>query len=383
MRPCLLLAVVIALSSLPAAGQLFGVRPGCEPYNAGLHFLDPGTGSSTVVGTIGYFQPTELEVLDGGLVMTTGRFGPSTLVFVDPVTGIGTHAVPLTGGSVQGLVAASGVLYGTRKVSGGPTDLVTIDTVTGIVTTVGSTGINAPIAGMVLDPAAGNFLGVTSGFSASQLLSIDPVTGTATPILTITPSPMSFASLELIGNTLIGGAYSGGLHSIDPATGVATAIGVPPKYSGLAYIPTTGALPGTDEGLETWSSLDGGPNTAVATGTDVRPVTPGSHVQLVHLSRGGTFDGIGVLIVLGSVATTGTTVPSPFPGLWLDGATLFVFTATIGGIPVTLGPAGFSYAFPYPGGLGGSSMLIQGVVATGTAANNIFASTNALELVLL
>ena len=109
------------------------------------------------------------------------------------------------------------------------------------------------------------------------------------------------------------------------------------------------------------------------------PVAAGSDVVIQHV--GATFAEGGQLLIVTSFTPTGTTVPSPFPGLWLDlNAPMVVLANDVFGNPLTLPPGGMSYAFHYGGSLAGVTGVLQALVVDQAAANGIFASTEGLEL---
>ena len=101
------------------------------------------------------------------------------------------------------------------------------------------------------------------------------------------------------------------------------------------------------------------------------------------VSPGGTLVGRPLLVVA-EILATGSPHPNPFPGICVSGSesTFLVASAPFGG-DLVLVPGGFSYVFPAPVALTGTSMLAQSIVLgpMPLTANGIFASTHATEIV--
>lgn len=392
-RLALLLVAALCLAPTTHA-QLYGCEPSMAmgPMGPNLVTVNPMTGATTVVGPLS-LPLSEIVATPTGTLLGSGSGGVSTLFSVNTTTGLATPVAPISmPGGLNGMeFDAAGTLYMTHIPSpAGPCTLGTVNTVTGAFTPIGPTGTMGPIGGLAFSPTSGLLLGVSSGGAAvtpPTLFSINTATGMATVVAPLAIG-VPVSSLEYTSaGVLVAGGYDGVLYAINETTGMTTPIGphlTAVKLSGLADL-GSGALPlcpGTGEDLITAYSLNLGPNIAVGGGTDVLALAAGDLLQLTHTSPGGTFIGIGNVLVIGSTLPTGSAFPVVFPGLCINLATAFGVVITVGGAPATLGPAGLTYAFVYSGASPGTSMMIQGVVATGAAANGIFASTDGLELQL-
>ena len=116
-----------------------------------LATINLSTGQATIVGNSGLeTSGSGLAFSSGGTLYFTGDDDDGWLRTIDPSTGLPTNVVMMDGEEEESIGAlsfsASGVLYGERKLSGagggGPRDLITINTTTGHITSLGST-VNA------------------------------------------------------------------------------------------------------------------------------------------------------------------------------------------------------------------------------------------------
>jgi WD40 repeat protein len=119
-------------------GTLFG----WTECNDRLVTVNTATGIETEIGTGTGSAGSGIAFSPGGTLYFTGNNSNGALRTVDPVTGVTTVVVTMTGGPPPNRVNAlafgpGGTLYGSVKQSPGDT-LVTINTTTGVVTTVGS-----------------------------------------------------------------------------------------------------------------------------------------------------------------------------------------------------------------------------------------------------
>lgn len=152
-------------------------------------------------------------------------------------------------------------------------------------------------------------------------------------------------------------------------------------FSGTPIPPS---YPGTNEDLIQTVSTNGGPAVPVAGTTDMVNILGGDIVEIGISSPLGNFALIGDFVLIGSTQPTGAPLLPPFAGLQVALPTAFLLSGgNVLGIPQTLPSGGFNAAFPYAGTLTGTSLYLQGIVLIPTAANSIFASTNAVELVLM
>ncbi len=153
--------------------------------------------------------------------------------------------------------------------------------------------------------------------------------------------------------------------------------------------------PGTLEGLDLFVSINTAPFEEVALGADIYCLYPGDLLDVCVFSSFGTFTGIPVSFYALFASFVPTVLPCPlipggpvFPGLQINLASfavpLFVDGAStpIPGFPVLFPAAGACQGYVYPGGLGGTTVIMQGLVGTPIAVNGIFAGTNGCAFVL-
>jgi hypothetical protein len=175
--------------SFSAAGVLYGVDEGTRQ----LVTCSLSTGHCTGVGSLGlgFFEDTGLSFdSSGGLWMSTDEPSPFNLYRLNPTTGAGT-LVGAQGQEVTGLAFGGGILYGL----GGDyhDNLVVVNRTTGAATPVG------PLAAVRLMDGGIDFdgEGVLWGIGdpddnpdtlPSQVFTINPATGAATLVATVTNS---------------------------------------------------------------------------------------------------------------------------------------------------------------------------------------------------
>ena len=130
------------------------------------------------------------------------------------------------------------VLYVTNVTAGGgatPSTLEILDPLSGILTPVGLTGFG-PISGLAYDSASGTMYGVTAGGSPATLVTVNLLTGLATPVaplLDVAGAPLDrVGSIEFASDGVLYGGMGlnatlnpGWLFSINTTTGVSTFIG--------------------------------------------------------------------------------------------------------------------------------------------------------------
>jgi hypothetical protein len=110
-----------------------------------------------------------------------------------------------------------------------PSDLVTVDTTSGAVTTIGTTGV-AALSGLAYEPVSARLFGVTAGNAANaDLVSLDLGNGAATVIGSLGHNRVGALELGPDGNLYAGVTDSGAtnpsfLLRIDPLSGSATPI---------------------------------------------------------------------------------------------------------------------------------------------------------------
>jgi hypothetical protein len=225
----LVFAAILAGAGSASAQRLYG----CDSTGR-LFTIDLVTGAGTHVCDLPVHPDpgaTEMEFDDAsGMAFVQARDGIFSGQLFDILSCSALGApVPTDDLVMNGLEYIGGILYGTAiPYSCEPSDLVTVDPMTGAVTPIGPTGLG-PISGLAWDDATSTMYGVTGcyqQFGPSQLVTIDITTGLATPV---GPTGHFLGSLEVgpggilyaAGNRIDGG----NLYAIDPATGLATLVG--------------------------------------------------------------------------------------------------------------------------------------------------------------
>jgi len=238
------------LERRPGTGPIYTSSPGGD---TALGVADSRTGFVTLIGD--FFGDslggsiTEIEWSpDGKTLYATSGGGDFAIYTIDAHSGEVLTKLPLTGaftsGSINGLeFDPSGTLLGTYiPGSASPSTLVSIDPTTGITTSIGLTGEGA-IGGIAFHRVTGVLYGVTSGGTSPALLTIAPSTGVATSVGLIFGiyTPFEMSSLEFdAGGRLIAAGEDGNLYEIDTATAAGTLIGPLAsvgKVSGLSMRP--------------------------------------------------------------------------------------------------------------------------------------------------
>jgi len=234
--------IVVALLAASAAGPAWSqaaINCSSELYgvtqNGSLFRTNINTAAAMVLGaTQVNLSEIAWDNATNTLWATDGSTG-SMLRKLNPSTGAQMSAVSFGSGAINGLEFVGGVLYGTWIPStggGAPSSFVTINTATGALTTIGATGITAPISGLAYDSSSSTMYGVTAGGGGlSALVRINMATGAATFIGSTGYFKVGSIEIGPDGNLYGGVAQDGaispsGLLRINKATGVATLIGL-------------------------------------------------------------------------------------------------------------------------------------------------------------
>lgn len=251
----LFLSLVLATSSVAIAQappvdcqtSLLGSGPLGEYFS-----VDIATGAGTSIGVMPAGLATELEYdLLTDTLWADEVNGLPNLHMIDPATGGSLGSVAHPAGGLTGMEFVGSTLYGTFIAGPGfPSDLVTVDTGTGTLTTIGATGFG-PVSGLAYDTASGIMYGITAGGAPASLITIDLGTGAGTTV--------GATGLDFVGSIEFGpdGNLYGGLTSnattngqflvqIDTATAAVTPIGSTGfDVTGLTACaaPIAGALP--------------------------------------------------------------------------------------------------------------------------------------------
>ena len=159
-----------------------------------------------------------------GTTVGSGGAGPSTLLQIDPSTGLVLNTIGSVGYAVNGLEYAGGKLYGSTTANDPnfPSGLIEINPLTGAGTPIG-TGFGS--TDMVVVAITSNSSGTLYGWhepNVDDLALIDPVTGLAS---WVGDSGLDTGALGLAFNgsgTLFLVNYDGPTYSVNPGTGAAT-----------------------------------------------------------------------------------------------------------------------------------------------------------------
>jgi hypothetical protein len=140
------------------------------------------------------------------------------------------------------------------------------------------------------------------------------------------------------------------------------------------------SFPGSGEDLALFTVINGN-----GTSLSVKPAPAGSSVLIVLSSLGGTFWGAQPFIGANFYATGQApgTLPG-FPQVHLDFGNLVLLVDGSAPPPLyvaSLPPAGTGLSVIVPAGLAGFTLRLQGLVFSASAANGVFAVTDAHELV--
>ncbi len=209
-----------------------------------LFTIDPSTAATTFIGAVGSFGiVADIDCAPDCVMYGGTGFGGGDLITIDQSSGaeafIGNNGSP--GENDSALEWVGSTLYGVISGSGvSPSTLVTIDPISGTATPIGLTGVG-PIGGIAYNTLTGIMYGVEAGMTATgNLVRIDLTTGAATVI-----GPTGFAGVGALEFDAATGILYGGVGGVDPAggdlvtidlgTGAATSVG-PTTYLTLSGI---------------------------------------------------------------------------------------------------------------------------------------------------
>lgn len=198
------------------------------------------------------------------------------------------------------------------------------------------------------------------GYISATTQAYDPATNawiTTAPM----PTARAFVGAAALGNSIhVFGGESGG-----------TFLPTYERFTPIVY-------PGTGEDLTLTSAINANPLTGGLQG--IKFAVAGNTLTL-KVASASTFN-FTPLFIIAQGFPTGMP-PSPVaPNVWLS---LPGLTFLVGNDPSPLGmvllpPGGMTLALGVPPGMGGMSALIQGVVIAPTAANGVYAATDAHEI---
>jgi hypothetical protein len=156
-------------------------------------------------------------------------------------------------GLVLGAPASAATLY---AIDNGADTLVTIDSVTGVKTTIGSLGTNVSFGDLAWN---GTTLFMLGGRGNNALYSVNTTTGAATLIGTHGITDLFGLAYNPLNGTLYASRFSGGtgVYTLDAATGAATLLNAgPPGIGGMTFNSNLGLLVGTQDGAGSFYSVD-------------------------------------------------------------------------------------------------------------------------------
>jgi hypothetical protein len=204
-----------------------------------LYSIDTVTLATALIGTGTQPPLPEIELNPTGTVIFGGIKSNSGLFSIDPATGMNGAAMavtfPVGFDSVTAMEFVGSTLYGAMTVAGASVDSViaTIDTTTGVITTVGDTLLDPPLGGLAYDLASSTMYGVTTTSSfISELVTIDLATGIGTSVGTIMLDGVPQRAITGLEFASDGNLFAvqtqglpGHLFQIDKASGVMTDLG--------------------------------------------------------------------------------------------------------------------------------------------------------------
>ncbi len=252
--------LIVPIKESSSTGLTFSLYSIDQDFN--LISIDPLTGSSKVVGPIGYcvedmsFGPDGLLYASADLTTLQLHGGADTLITINITTGEATIIGPIGFNDVDAIAfAPNGTLYGADYYNG---TLIEINPSTGQASEIGLLKYPPPsppdklfIGGMDFSPN-GTLYGteVFNAYGPSTLVTIDVGNGTLTaigPLGVDTVEGIAFAyNGTLYGVSAVGfGNCNGDLLTINPKTGEGTIVGSVgvDQIDGLAAFPSTAYPP--------------------------------------------------------------------------------------------------------------------------------------------
>ncbi len=221
----LILMGVTFMYAQPASAELLG----CDNNGGNLFIINEVTGASTYIGTMPQ-DMTEcvFDNLNRGFY-AQGSDGSFRLYTIDPTTATSLGYVG-TGAALNGMDFVNGLLYATVITGPNfPSNLVTVDPATGVLTTIGATGFG-PISGLAYDKSTGIMYGVTGGSGSGNLITVDLTTGAGT--LVAATGQDKIGSIRFGSNGVLYGGVTGNtqtnpnyLITINKTTGAVTPVG--------------------------------------------------------------------------------------------------------------------------------------------------------------
>ena len=155
--------------------------------------------------------------------VVSGTLGLANLKLREPVPTT-TPIGPVGAAAVFAADFAFGVLYG---LSDAADQLVAIDTASGATTVVGGAGkiSGHTWTGLAFDQTTNTLYGISTNVTTSQLYTLDPGVGTATPTVTVDMVLPIWLAIDTNGVMYSLDIATDRLYTIDPTTGLSTEIG--------------------------------------------------------------------------------------------------------------------------------------------------------------
>jgi hypothetical protein len=181
-----------------------------EEPNSRLWTLNPTTGSSTLVGLLGFNLhegDMTIDPVSGDMYVANGS--GDNLYIVNKGTAAATlvGSFGAAGRDVSGLQFFDGTLYGLALRDGAPDVLGTVNIATGLFTTIGETGTNCGvIAALGRDPASGTtYIGCpnTAFGNDNMLYAVDLTTGASVLSNALTGVTSSISGFSVAGEPSI------------------------------------------------------------------------------------------------------------------------------------------------------------------------------------
>ena len=266
----LVLALVPSfVSSSYATSQLYGIAGtgGGISSISTFYTIDHTNGVATSVGLVGFLGCDAMEVDDSGITYATcNRPGTdiNVLVTIDPLTGVGTEVGPTGIGIASGgnsgpkdtsLRNSDGVLFGYTHDCGRGFNLMTINLSTGLGTPLGGPGNCNSGNGLSFTPGdtllVKQFLTLSEVDQVTGALSNSIVTARVATAMDYNPDDgLGYAAESNQGNPATD------LVTIDPVTGVSTLVGpTVNSLTAIAFAPLNVAVGGSDVSINTSALL--------------------------------------------------------------------------------------------------------------------------------
>jgi WD40 repeat protein len=229
-------AAVVLGSPVASHSTILGID-----WDGNVFTIDETTGGGSLVGSSGYIQTNAMARDSAGTFYSEGESG-SALITIDPSTGAGTLASPLTQFNYRAFAFSPGdILYASSSCScGADNALYTIDVSTGAVTLVGSIPFSG-VQALTFSPAGvlyGWDVGWPQQGPGAGLIAIDPVTASAVDVNFGVGGSFDIQTIAFSPDGVLYGANDS-LFKIDLTTGGLTLIGDGPytDIRGMEFVP--------------------------------------------------------------------------------------------------------------------------------------------------